>query len=136
MTIQFSTSLQNARSNQIEGDTGTSAILVLYDLTGASPANCEASITGTTLVTMNLPSDYMNTSSGGSVTKNGTWSASASVSGVADFFRLFKSDGTTCQIQGTVTLTSGGGDMELDNTNIATSQTVTVNTFTFTDGNP
>jgi hypothetical protein len=41
-----------------------------------------------------------------------------------------------CHVQGTVTITSGGGDMELDNTSIATGQTVTVSTYSWTAGNP
>jgi hypothetical protein len=38
-------------------------------------------------------------------------------------------------MQGTVTATGGGGDMTLDNVSIASSQAVTVNTFTLTDAN-
>ena len=38
-------------------------------------------------------------------------------------------------LQGTVTATGGGGDMTLDNTSIASAQTVTVSSFTLTDGN-
>ena len=67
---------------------------------------------------------------------SGTWQdASADNAGVADFFRLFASDGTTCHAQGTVTLTAGGGDMTLDNTNITAGQSVTVTSFTVSAGN-
>ena len=38
-------------------------------------------------------------------------------------------------MQGTVTLTGGGGDMTLDNTSIASGQAVNVTSFTLTDGN-
>lgn len=136
MALQLAESVRNARLNAIETDTGVSAILKIYDLTAGAPANCAAAITGTVLATINLPSDYFNAASSGSITKLGTWSdASADATGTADFFRLFKTDGTTCQIQGTVTATGGGGDMELDNTSIAAGQTVTVTTFTLTDAN-
>ena len=43
--------------------------------------------------------------------------------------------GTTCHIQGTVTLTGGGGDMTVDNTNFAAGQVFTVSNFTITAGN-
>jgi hypothetical protein len=38
-------------------------------------------------------------------------------------------------MQGTVTISGGGGDMTLDNPNIAQNQVVTVNTFSVTAGN-
>jgi hypothetical protein len=48
---------------------------------------------------------------------------------------LKDSAGTTTHLQGSITATSGGGDMELDNTSIAVDQTVTVNTFTMNEAN-
>lgn len=136
MTIQLAVAVRNARLDAIESNTGTAAVLKIYDLAGAAPADTAAAITGTVLATITLPSDYFNAASSGSMTKLGTWSdASADNAGTADFFRLFKSDGTTCQMQGTVTATGGGGDMELDNTSIAAGQTVTITTFTLTDAN-
>ncbi len=137
MAIQLADSVRNARLDAIESDSGTAAVVKIYDLTAGAPANCAAAITGTVLATITLPSDWMNAAASGQKTKLGTWSdSSADATGTADFFRLFKSDATTCQIQGTVTATAGGGDMELDNTSIATGQTVTISTFTLTDGNP
>jgi hypothetical protein len=35
-------------------------------------------------------------------------------------------------MQGSVTATGGGGDLTVDNTNIAVSQTVSVGSFTYT----
>lgn len=37
-------------------------------------------------------------------------------------------------MQGSITATGGGGDMELDNTSIAAGQQVTVSSFTITAG--
>jgi hypothetical protein len=45
------------------------------------------------------------------------------------------SGGTVCHMQGTVTATGGGGDMTIDNTSIASGQSVTVTGFTLTEGN-
>lgn len=135
MALQYSTSVRNAQLDAVETTVGTGAIVRLYDLTAGAPANCAASITATTLVTITCPSDWLNAASSASKTKTGTWSNTASGTGVADFFRLFASDGTTCHAQGTVTATGGGGDMTVDNTNIASGQTVTVDTFTLNRGN-
>lgn len=132
--LQLSVAARNARLDAIETAVGTAPILEIR--TGSVPANCAAANTGTVLATMTLPSDWMAAASSGSKAKSGTWQdTSADATGTAAHFRLFASDGTTCHIQGTVTATSGGGDMELDNTSIATGQTVTVTTFTLTDGN-
>jgi len=134
MAIQLSTTVRNARLDAIETATGTSAVLKIF--TGAQPANCAAANSGTELVSMTLASDWMNAASGGTKTKLGTWEdASANNTGTAGHFRLYASDGTTCHMQGSVTATSGGGDLELDSTSITTGQTVTITTFTLTDAN-
>ena len=56
-------------------------------------------------------------------------------SGVAGHFRVYDSAGAVCHYQGSVTLSGGGGDMTLDNTNIATGQSVSVASFDITEGN-
>lgn len=134
MALQLSTAVRNASLDAIETTIGASAILKIR--TGAPPANCGAADTGTVLATLNLPADWMANASGGSKAKSGTWQdLSADASGTAGHFRIYASDGVTCHMQGTCTATGGGGDMELDNTNIAAGQQITVTTFTITDGN-
>ena len=133
MAFQFSTGARNAALDAIETTIGTSAILRIR--TGAAPANCAASRTGTVLVTMTLPSDWLAAASSGSKVKAGTWQdSSADASGTAAHFEIMDSGGTTCHMQGTLTATGGGGDMEIDNTSIATGQQVTVTAFTLTAG--
>ena len=134
MSVQLSVAVRNARLDAIETAIGTSAILKLRS--GSPPADCGAADSGTVLATLSLPSDWMADAASGSKAKSGTWQeASADAAGVAGHFRIYKSDGTTCGIQGTVTITGGGGDMTLDNTNIAAGQQVTITGFTLTDGN-
>lgn len=137
MTIQYSTSLRNAQLDQIESTTGLSAKLRLYS--GSPPANCATAASGSMLVDMALPSDWMTAASSGQKSKTGTWTgagtASAGAGTNAGYFRITDSTGATTHMQGTVTITGGGGDMTLDNTNIAQNQVVTVNTFTITAGN-
>lgn len=134
MAIQLSTTVRNARLDQIESTIGATAVLKIF--TGSAPANCGTADSGTVLATVTLPSDWMNAASGGSKTKLGTWEdTSADATGTAAHFRLYESTGTTCHLQGTVTATSGGGDMEVDNTSFASGQQFTVSSFTLTDGN-
>jgi hypothetical protein len=118
----------------MEDTVGTSAVLKIR--TGAPPASCATADSGTVLATLSLPSDWMAAASGGTKAKSGTWEdTGADDTGTAGHFRLYASDGTTCHGQGTVTGTGGGGDMELDNINIASGQAVSITSFTLTAGN-
>ena len=132
--MQLGISARNARLDAIKTAVGVTPILKI--MTGSIPADCAAATSGTVLITATLPSDWMAAASGGSKAKSGTWQdTSADATGTAGYFRIFDSTGATCHIQGTVTITGGGGDMTLDNTSIATGQSVTIATFTLTDGN-
>lgn len=131
MTIQFSTDVRNAMGDAIETTTGTSAVMKIRS--GTVPATCATADAGDVLATLNLPSDWMAAASGGTKAKSGTWEdASADAAGTAGHFRIYKSDGTTCVMQGTITITGGGGDMTLVNTNIASGQPITITGFTLT----
>lgn len=134
MAIQLSVAARNDRLDSFETTTGTAAKLEIR--TGAQPATCATASSGTVLATMSLPTDYLAAASGGTKGILGTWEdTSADATGTAAHFRIFDTPGTTCHMQGSVTATSGGGDIELDNTSIAVTQTVTITTFTMTAGN-
>lgn len=132
MAIQLSVAARNARLNAIETEVGTSAVLKIR--TGAAPADVATADSGTVLATLSLPSDWLADAASGSKAKAGTWQdTSADASGTAAHFRIYKSDGTTAVLQGTVG--QGSGDLSLDNTAIVAGQTVTISGFTLTDGN-
>lgn len=132
MAIQLSTTVRDARLDAIETTIGTAPTLEIRS--GSVPANCAAADSGTVLATLTLPSDWMAAASSGSKAIAGTWQdLSADNTGTAGHFRIKVS--TTCHIQGTITATAGGGDMELSSTSITAGQSVTISTFTLTDGN-
>ena len=134
MAVQLSTAVRNARLDAIETAIGASAILRIRS--GAAPANCAAADAGSVLATLNLPSDWMAAASGGSKSLSGTWQdASADASGTAAHFRLYDSSGTTCHVQGTVTLTAGGGDLTVDSVTFTAGQQFSITGFTLTDAN-
>lgn len=133
MAIQLSTTVRNARLDQIETTIGVTPFLDIR--TGAQPANCASADSGTELEHLALPSDWLAAAASGSKAKSGTWSGTVDATGTAAHFRIKESTDTTCHIQGSVTATGGGGDMEVDNTSFAVGQTFTVSTFTLTDGN-
>lgn len=134
MAVQLSVAVRNSRLDAIETAIGTTAVLKIR--TGAQPANVAAADSGTVLATLTLPSDWMAAAASGAKALSGTWQdVSADAAGIAAHFRIYASDGTTAHLQGSITATGGGGDLTLDNTNIAAGQTVTVTAFTLTDGN-
>jgi hypothetical protein len=131
MTVQFSVATRNAIADATETAIGASPTLEIR--TGAQPANCAAADSGTLLASMALPADWLAAAAAGSKTLLGTWQdAAADASGVAAHYRI--KQGATCHMQGSVTLTGAGGDITLDNTNIAIGQAVSITAFTVTAG--
>lgn len=134
MAMQYSVAVRNARLDVVESTIGASPILRVR--TGAAPVNCAAADSGTVLATVALPADWMAAASNGTKSMQGTWEdTSADATGTAGHFRIYANDGTTCHVQGTVTLTGGGGDMTVDNTSFAAGQNFVVTSFTITAGN-
>lgn len=131
--IQYSTAVRNAQLDALETTIGTSPVLKIFD--GTKPANCAAADAGTVLVTMTLPSDWMDAASSGSKSKLGTWSGTVSDAGTAQYFRIYATGGSTCHIQGSVTGSGGGGEITLQNTNLAPGQSVSITSFSITAGN-
>ena len=133
MTVQNSAAVRNAMLDAWETAIGTTPKVQIR--TGAQPANTAAAASGTLLVEMDLPSDWMNAASGGSKTLLGSWTDVGVAAGSAGHYRILNSAGSTCHEHGSVTATGGGGDMTVDNVSIAIGQTVTVTSFTKNAGN-
>jgi hypothetical protein len=140
MAMQLSTGVRNALLDAIETQIGAGARLQIWS--GGMPATPATAATGTKLAEFALPSDWMAAAAAGSKALLGTWSgtglAAAGAGTNAGYFRITTSTAsqTIAEIQGTITVTGGGGDMTLDNISIAQNQTVVVNSFTLTAPNP
>ena len=103
--------------------------------TGTQPADVSVAATGTLLGTLTCSA----TAFGGAVDNTGKATATANTvtpdsnadaAGTAGWFRVYSGSGTAI-IDGNITATAGGGDMELDNINIALNDTISINTWTF-----
>lgn len=131
MTIGMSTNLRNARVDAITTFAGNGALLRLYDGTRPSTGG-----TATTLLAeLTCGTPFAASASGGVLTLGSiTQDSAANAAGTATWFRVVKSDGTTHVMDGSVTATGGGGDMELVTTSITTGQPVQVTSFTITEG--
>jgi hypothetical protein len=131
--MEKSVAVRNAQLDAIESTVGTSAILKLRS--GTKPATCATADSGTVVATLSLPADWMAAASGGSKGLLGTWqdaSADNANAGGAMHWRIYASDGTTCHMQGTVTVTGGGGEIELQNLNITAGQAINITAFNIT----
>jgi hypothetical protein len=131
MAFQFSVAARNAALDAMETAMGTAPTLEIRS--GAAPANCAATASGTVLATMTLPTDWLAAAASGSKSLSGAWQdTSADATGTAAHFRI--NQGGTCHIQGTISGTGGGGDMTLDSVAIAATQQVSITSFTLSAG--
>lgn len=130
---QYSVAINNAKLDVIESTIGASPKLRMY--TGAVPANCAAVATGTMLVEIPLPADWLSTSSANSKIKVGTWTAAAVAGGVVGYYRIVDNAGAVAHVQGAVGMSGSGAEAIMDNTTLVLNQTVTINAATLVGGN-
>lgn len=107
---------------------------VLEVRSGAQPGSANTAPSGTVLATMTLPATALAAAASRAKAKAGTWSdASADATGVAGYLRIRTAidngttDATQKRMDMDLTTTGGGGTATIDNTSIASSQPVTVN---------
>lgn len=121
MAFQIDDVSANVMLDAYETSVGTTPVLRLF--TGAPPANCAAANSGTLLSTITLPSDWLTSATARAKTILGVWQDNnVPGAGTAAHFRLYQSNGTTCRGQGTVTVTGGGGDMQINSVVFAAGQ--------------
>ena len=129
--LKYSNGTRDAQQQGLILYAGSNALINIYN--GTQPANANTAISTQTLL-VSLPiSGSFGTDSNGTITLSSVTSANATATGTATFFRIFKSDGTTVVMDGSVG--TSGADMNLDNTSIATGQTVTITSGTIIRAN-
>lgn len=97
--------------------------------TGSKPATPETTATGTLLATVDVSGAF--TSTGGVLTSADPASVTIAATGTAGYFRLLTSTGTAI-LDGTVTATGGGGDMELATVALSSGATLDLGVPTIT----
>jgi len=118
--------MADALADEFDSVAGT---LTIYS--GSAPADADDAPTGTVLAAITLPTPAFGAASAGACAKIGTWEdSSANASGTAGYFRIVSNGGHV--IQGTITATGMGGDMEMANTSIIEGGVVTVTSYNFT----
>jgi len=110
MSLETAVAGRNAMLDALEVEIGPDAVLKIR--TGAPPGIGNAD-SGTVLVPIQLPTNYMAAAAAGSKAKSGTWEGTATAAGTAGHFRLYASDGTTQYQEGTVSAAGSGGKLVL-----------------------
>jgi hypothetical protein len=133
--LKYSAALKNAQQNAITSTLGANAVLEIYS--GSQPANPDTAISSQVLLaSLTCNATFAPAASGGVLTlnaiANGTGTAGAGGGTVATWYRL-KTSGGTAHIDGTVGIS--GADLNLNNTNIATGQTVSISSSTYSNAN-
>ena len=134
--LKYSAALKNAQQAAITSTAGASALIQIYS--GTQPAGPDTAITAQVLLaTLTCSAAFAPAPSAGVLTLNaitsGTGTAGAGAGTVATWFRILNATGPVAHIDGTIGI-GAGFDMNLNNTNIATGQTVAVTGGTFTNG--
>lgn len=123
-----------AACDAVTGALGTSPTLRIY--AGTAPTDADASLSSNTLLAelamsptpFNAATDgNPNAIAAANTISNDT---AADNTGTASFWRMYKSDATTCVIQGTVG--TSGAELNLNSLSLVTGEIVSVSSFTFT----
>ena len=133
--LKFSVALKNAQQNSITTTLGASALIDI--MSGVQPATPDTAVTSQViLATLTCNATFAPGASTGTVTLNaitaGTGTAGAGAGTAAAWFRL-KTSAAAAHIDGTVGIS--GSDLNINNTSIATGQTVSCTGGSFTNGN-
>lgn len=130
MAVSFNDALANAQLDGIlntyagQAFDGGSAVLEIRGT--PRPATANDAATGTLLASFTLPTDCFNAAaSRASALSAQIQDTSADASGTAVWCRM-RNTGDTLRIDGDVTVTSGGGLVELDSLSITATGTVTI----------
>lgn len=100
--------------------------------TGSQPSDPDDSPSGSLLATISIPNPAFGSPSDGVITKSGSWSATATDTGVAGWARFISSD-TNKTMDVVVTDTPGGNDLLINTLSITVGNTVTVVSLTIAE---
>jgi len=135
MVLKYATALRNAQQDALATFAGNSGLLRIF--AGTQPTDPQTPIGAQTVLgTLTMNATAFSAALNGVLTANAiTQDSAADNTGTASFFRLFKSDGNTAVMDGTITATGGGGDMTLNTVSIVVGGPISCTGFAITRGN-
>lgn len=127
MTLKITAVAVQAMGVALASDIGAGSTIEIR--TGAKPATPETAASGTLLATVTVSGSF--TSTGGVLAAADPASVTVAASGSAGHFRV-KTSGGTAKVDGDVTATGGGGDMQLSTVSLVAGGTVDLGVPTIT----
>lgn len=127
MSVSLSAAIAQASATAVATAIGSAATIEIY--TGTKPASPDTTAAGTLLATVALTGSF--TVSGGSLSAADPAAVTPVAGGTAGWFRVATSGGTAC-LDGTVSATGSGGDMQLSSTALSPAADVDLSSVSFT----
>ena len=125
MAVRLDTDLRNNIATEIAARFPEASTVEIR--TGAQPASANTAASGYLLATIVLPATPWAAAAAGAVAKQGTWSVTATGTGIAGYARII---GGTNALD--VSVAEGGGDWTIDVDDIVTGGTVTITSASIT----
>jgi len=136
MAIQLGVTLRNNMIGQYETTVSTSPKLIFRS--GTQPSSCGASDGGSLLAILTLPADWQSNASGITTIVGNPWTGTGAAAGTIGHYRLKDSTATASDNTGTTheqgACGTSGSDINLDNLVVAVGQTISVTSWTRTQG--
>ena len=120
--LKYTNALRHAQNEALITYAGSGAKIGIYQ--GTAPANANTAISGQTLLVTCELAGIFGTDTNGTLTLGTVNDGVAVATGTAQFFRIFKSDGTTVVMDGSVG--ASGADLNLNTTAINITQTLNI----------
>lgn len=131
MTLEYSNATRHAQNEGLIAYAGSNALFNLYN--GVQPVNADTAITTQTLLVSMPVVGVFGTDTNGTLTLSSVTQTNAVATGAATFFRIFKSDGVSVIMDGSVATSSA--DLILNTVDIFTGQSVNITAGTIIRGN-
>jgi hypothetical protein len=129
MAVRLAQALATTLADAVDSYLGASGTIKIY--TGTQPATADSTATGTLLATFTLGSPGFGSAVNGVITLSGTpLTVAASNTGTAGWFRMWKADGTTAVLDGSVG--TSGAQINLNTTSITSGVNVSITSGTIT----
>ncbi len=128
--MAFLTTANRNRAADAVTARANSGLLNIYG--GTVPASADAALSGNTLLaSLPMSATAFGAAASGVATANAiTTDSSADATGTATFFRVMEAGGTVVAFQGTVG--TSGAELNLNNTSIVATGTVSITSLTYT----
>jgi hypothetical protein len=131
MTLYYSNDTRHSQNQGLITFAGVGCKFNLYN--GTQPPNANTAVTSQVLLASLTIPGVFGSDVNGTLTLGAVTSATASNSGNATWFRIFKSDGTTVVLDGSVGIS--GADLNLNSVSIIALQTVAITSGTIIRNN-